>query len=48
MIVKKIKFLYLPFEPASYFEFIISFRPAKQIGRTIPPNVLARADRVIR
>jgi putative ABC transport system substrate-binding protein len=48
MIVKKIKFLYLPFEPASYFEFIISLRTAKQIGLTIPPNVLARADRVIK
>jgi putative ABC transport system substrate-binding protein len=38
----------LPMERPSKFEFIISLRAAKQIGLTIPPNVLARADRVIR
>jgi putative tryptophan/tyrosine transport system substrate-binding protein len=38
----------MPVERPTKFEFLVNIKTAKQIGLTIPPNVLARADKVVK
>jgi putative ABC transport system substrate-binding protein len=48
MILKGTKPANIPVERPKKFDFVINLKAAKQIGLTVPPEVLARATRIIR